>query len=210
MKIGDFRTQMAEALKKLREADTDEARTEATNAIATLETEAAKIDAPAATQAPDSIEALTESAPALLEQIRESVKKDVGTEVAELQAQLTETRGKLSEADAFIGGLTGVREIAGHLREAGVEDADELKYYVGLARDRKLTSKEDITDMVETDRKFAKKRETALMSSIREALGDVDLPEVEGILGRKPDAPSDGGVALLREAGIPVKEPVTA
>ncbi len=208
MKMGEFRTQMAEALSKFREATSDEDHTAANAEIERLQTEAAKIDAPP--QAPDSIEALTESAPALVASLRESAKSEAADELTRLREEAAQTAAKLKEAEKFIGGITEVRDLADAIREAGVTDPGEIKAYCQQARTLGLREAADIKDMVETDRAAQKAREDALMARLREATAD--LPLVEGIFERTPEGsgPSDGGAALLREAGLPVKTPAAA
>jgi hypothetical protein len=210
MQIGEFRTQMAEALKKLSEADSDEQRTEANAAIKLLEAEAVKIDAPPS--APDSIEALTEAAPALVTQLREAAKAEAATESDALKTQLADAQARLGEADKFITGITDVQGIAAALREAGVKDDTdvgraEMRHFVQNAKILGLKEKADIVEMVETERAYRKSQEDAQIERLRESY---DLPEVEGVFGRTPEPAPDGGEAFLRESGIPTKTPASA
>ena len=203
MKIGEFRTQMAEALKQLREADSDEARSKAEAEITRLEGEAVKIDAPP--QAPDSIEALTEAAPALVERLRETVTSEKESEIEQLREANAALTSKLKDAESFVSGVTTVRQIADRLREAGVTDPIELRHFAAKAQERSLASAEDIRDMVETERAFEKLQTERMTEAARKALGVDDLDfEVEGVGGRRPEVPADGGASFLREAGIPV------
>ncbi len=59
--------------------------------------------------------------------------------------------------------------------------------------------------MVETERAYQKQQQDRLLDSLREAAGDG--AEIEGAFARLPsEAPADGGIAALREAGVPVRD----
>jgi hypothetical protein len=211
MEIGTFKTQMAEALKTLREADTDEKRTTAMKEVERLEGEASKIDAPAAM--PSTVEAMTEAAPALVKTLREAATKKVEEEKEALATQLREAQAKLSEADTFISGITDVQGLVKAIREAGVTDEVEVRHFVHQAKVRKLSEAADVKDMVEGERAYVKAQEDKQLKALREAMNAYDLPEVEGAFGRTPeggDTTGTGGVDLLRESGVPLKTPTAA
>jgi hypothetical protein len=210
MQLGTFRTQMSEALAKLSEATSDEQRTAAMEAVTALQAEAGKIDAPPA--APDSIEALTESAPALVAKLRETAKAEADATAETLREQLKEAQAKNAEADQFISRITEVQSIGATLREAGVTDDKDLRHFAQQAKVLGLKEAADIKEMVETERAYQKSKEDATLAKIREAMELMDLPEVEGVLSRTPEGggAGDGGAEFMRESGIPLKTPVTA
>jgi membrane protein involved in colicin uptake len=202
---------MAEALKKLREADNDESRTTAMKEVERLEGEASKIDAPAAM--PSTVEAMTEAAPALVKTLREAATKKVEEEKEALATQLREAQAKLGEADTFISGITDVQGLVKAIREAGVTDEVEVRHFVHQAKVRKLSEAADVKDMVEGERAYVKAQEEKQLKALREAMNAYDLPEVEGAFGRTPeggDTTGTGGVDLLRESGVPLKTPTAA
>lgn len=203
MKIDQFNTQFAEATKHLREADTDEKRTAALAEFDVL-TEA-KLDAPATT--PGSIEALEEAAPGLVQRIREAATQAVAKDKGDVEAQRDAAQTALKEAQATLSQFTDVMSIDGTLREAGVVDDKERRYFISQARSRNLHEADDIKDLVETEREYHKSQEDKLLAAMRESF---DMPEVEGNGGRLPEAQADGGAAALREAGIPTKEAAAA
>lgn len=197
MILSVYRSKMAEALKKVREASTDDERTAAFAEIATLEAEAAKIDMP---KAPDTLEALTEAAPGLVAQLREEAKNAASAENQKLQETLT--------------AVTDVITISGALREAGVTTDVDLQHYVSMARSRGLSTADEVKTMVETERAFFKAqvddKVEAAAKEMREAFGDLALPDVEGVLARQPTAEDAAATrenmrSALREAGVPVK-----
>ena len=104
----------------------------------------------------------------------------------------------------------------GSRRSALPKDAsdDEHRRFVGMAQTQKLTEAADIREMVETDLRVAKAREDATLSKVREALGELDLPEIEGLFSRTPESgeehTDDGGLSFLRESGVPVRAKTTA
>jgi hypothetical protein len=200
MNIGQFRVKMTEANKALREADTDEARADALQAIETLTADAEKIDDTPQPAAGTAV--LTEAAIAA---VKEAAKAEAAGETAELQK-------KLREANTTLAQFTDVMSIDAVLREAEVTDDDERRHFIAVARQRGLREAADIKDMVETERGYQAKQEERMLASLRESLGDIDFPEVEGAVtaGRSAAPAADGGVALLREAGIPTKEPAAA
>jgi hypothetical protein len=206
MLASDFKTKLAEAHKRLREATDDAGRTAANAAIDQLMGQ--EIDAPAVPVA--SLEALTESAPQVATALREAAKAEAATTIEGLQAQLKESNEARAKAETFVTSITDVRSLAESLHAAGITDEVDMKYYIGVAQTRGLREAADIKDMVDTDRAFHKKRADELTEAAREA---ADFG-IEGAWGRLPagdGAPSaEDGVASLRESGIPTRKPETA
>lgn len=211
MQITEFRTKMAEALTKLREASTDEDRQAAEQAIETLQQEAGKIEA--AAPPPDSIEALTEAAPQLVKDLRESAAREAAQDATELRKQYDDQGKKLAEAEKLISGITNVTRLAEAVRSAGVEDEVEVRHYIGQAQQRGLAEPEDIKAMVEADRAFTQRQTDVMVAKVREAIGE-EFPEVDGIFTRAPEGGEEAATATvetqLRESGIPLKETAAA
>ena len=214
MNLAEWRTQTAEAMKQLREASTDEQRAAATADVERLQEEAAKIDRPL--QVPDSIEALTEAAPGLAAKLREAVKSENKDEVERLREENAELQRRNADAASRFEEIGTIRKISEAVRSALPKDAsdDEHRRFVGMAQTQKLTEAADIREMVETDLRVAKAREDATLSKVREALGELDLPEIEGLFSRTPESgeehTDDGGLSFLRESGVPVRAKTTA
>ena len=188
---------MAEAKKALREATTDEARDAALQTLDAVEKEVAALEVKPQ-EAVAGTAVLTEAA---IAKVREAA-------LAEQAGELDELRVKLREANGALGTVADVMNIDTVLRANGVEDDVERKYFTAQARQRGLREAEDIKDLVETERAYQAKQENDMLARVREAMGD-DYPQVEGAVGGFALTPaSDGGVAALREAGIPTKEPV--
>jgi hypothetical protein len=196
MTAAQFKQKLAEATTRLREADSDEARTSALAEITALQGQ--EIDAPP--KPVDSLEALTEAAPRLVEQIREAAKKEGGEDAEALKTQL-------AEAQKALGQYSDVVALSGALREAGVTDEVELRKFASDARKLGYTEAADIKEMVEVERKYQEQQRKALTDAIREA---AESAEVEGVWTRLPEGEGNGGAAdstdLLRESGIPIKK----
>jgi hypothetical protein len=191
MKLMAYQNAVREAVKRVREADSDETREAAMAELTKLESES--IDS-----VPDTIEALTEAAPKLVTQLQEAAAADAATTVAEMTKQLKEAQATISQFTDAIG-------ITKALHEADVSDPVELRYFAGKARQEGLSDAADIKAMVETERAYNEAREAAAIAKIQESLGDIDFG-IEGAGGRIPvsvSLPDDGGVKALREAGIP-------
>lgn len=198
MRAEDYTNKVAEATKRLREADSDEARNDAIADLEALQGQA--IDAPP--KPVDTVEALTEAAPKLVEQIREAAKKEGGENVEALQAQLKEAQGALSQ-------FTDVVDLGTRLREAGVSDETELRYFAGQARSRGLREATDIKEMVEAERAYHKRQQDALDERLKEATEGLDMFGIEGAFAREPAGGGDSGaagLASLRESGVPMKK----
>lgn len=192
MKVEDLKAKIRESAQRVREADTDEKRTAA---IAEFEALASvEIDAPA--PAATTIEALQESQPALVAQLRESATKPLADEVEALREQVREGQ-KTTETTASL------LEAVGILREKQVP-AEQFGEYLEEITRRGLRESEAITRYV--DRELA--REQRIRESVLAAVNDDE--GLEGNPGRVPAQVADGGLSALRESGVPIKEPVAA
>ena len=193
MKLNELQAKIRESATKFREADTDEEQEAAAVELEQLaDAEVEPETAPAEGAA--TVEALQESQPALVAAIREAAVRDAGKNEGELREQLRESQG-LSQR--LLAGLEAVNL----LREAEVP-VEGYAWFLAEIESRNLRESEPIkafiTRTVERDQRNAEK--------VRESLG------VEGNPSRLPGGSpsSDGGFALLREAGIPTKEQVAA
>lgn len=195
-----YQNAVREASKRVREASTDEERTAAIADLTKLETET--ID-----NVPDSITALQEAAPKLVQQMRETVAAEIKESDGDLKAENEALRAQNKEATTTIERFTEAIGVTEALREAGVEKPVELRYYAGKAKEQGLTDAADIKEMVETDRAFQEQQQASMLEKMKESIGDIDLGDlVEGVTGRLPASqmPTDGGVEALAEVGIPL------
>jgi hypothetical protein len=187
MKLGELQAKVREASKALREADTDEKKTAALTELDELA--AAEVDV----ETPTTVEGLAESAPALLASLRESAKVEAAKDAETLREQLREAT-RLNETTAAAWDTLRI------LKENEVPEEDKA-WYLNEVSMRGLREAAAIEQFVKQNVEREKLlRERAVAS----------YEGVEGVPGRRPQGEGDGGLSVLREAGIPIKEPVAA
>lgn len=193
MKLAEFQAKVRESHRLLAEAKTDEQRAEALRELDALASAEVEEVASAATLAD-----LAESAPNLAAALRESARAEVADENKKLKAQVKESQKRDAETATLLETIAACKEL-------NVPDADR-EYYVENVRLRGLREAGEIKSFVEGDLAREARKRDQLLASLSGPAG------VEGVPGRIPATTSaDGGAALLREAGIPMKkEPVAA
>jgi hypothetical protein len=179
----------------VREADSPEKTAAAVAELDELAT--TEVETPAAT-VPGTLEALAESQPALVAALRESAKAEVATELVDTQTQLR-------EAQKLNGETATVLETLSVLKECEVTNLEDVQWYVGEVQLRGLRESDQIKAFV----RGQLDRDKRVREGVMEALTGAG---VEGVPGSRPgsSAANDGGLAKLREAGIPTREPAAA
>ena len=185
-----YQAAVREAVKRVREAASDDERTEALKALEAIEQE--NID-----NAPDTVEALTEAAPQLVAKIRESVKNE--------DSGVDELRARLNEAEGALANIADVSNISKVLRECDVTDDSERRHFVSQCRILGLHEADDIREYITGEREYNKRQQESNMAALRESL-KLDEVEVEGVYGRVPTPQPDTVLTHLRESGLPLKE----
>lgn len=185
-----YQTAVRETAKRVREADSDEAREEALKELAALESET--IDPTTDL----TVESLREAAPGLVKDIEDAAKAEDGETIESLRERNNKLEGALSK-------FTDAIDITSALREAGITDSVELRHYSYKVKELGLREADEIKSYVESEKAYEEQKTKQLREALAPQYEDSDI---EGAGGRVPAfaLPTDGGVEALRESGLPL------